>query len=127
VFGLIPAWRAGDQDPGAVIGHASTRVAGGLGLPGRALVAVQIALSFAILAGALLFSRSLGNVLGRDPGFHSDRLLVAQLFPRSTYRGFDNPAYFRQLLESLRSIPGVTAATFAHNRPVGLALSLIHI
>jgi predicted permease len=121
LFGLIPAWRAGDQDPGAVIGHASTRVAGGLGLPGRALVAVQIALSFAILAGALLFSRSLGNVLGRDPGFHSDRLLVAQLFPRSTYRGFDNPAYFRQLLESLRSIPGVTAATFAHNRPVGLA------
>jgi predicted permease len=121
LFGLMPAWRAGDQDPGAVIGHASTRVAGGLGLPGRALVAVQIALSFAILTGALLFSRSLGNVLGRDPGFRADRLLVAQLFPRSTYRGFDNPAYFRQLLESLRSIPGVTAATFAHNRPVGLA------
>jgi putative ABC transport system permease protein len=62
----------------------------------------------------------LGNVLGRDPGFSANRLLVAQLFPRSTYGGFDNPAYFRQLLESLRSIPGVTAATFAHNRPVGL-------
>jgi len=121
LFGLIPAWRAGEQDPGAVIGRASTRVAGGLGLPGSALVAVQVALSFAILAGALLFSRSLGNVLGRDPGFRADRLLVAQLFPRSTYRGFDNPAYFRQLLESLRAIPGVTAATFAHNRPIGFA------
>jgi len=95
-------------------------VVSGLGLPGRALVAVQIALSFAILAGALLFSRSLGMVLGRDPGFRADRLLVAQLFPRSTYSGFDQPAYFRRLLESLRSIPGVTAATFAHNRPVGL-------
>ena len=120
LFGIIPAWRAGDQDPGAVIGRASTRVVSGLGLPGRALVAVQIALSFAILAGALLFSRSLGMVLGRDPGFRADRLLVAQLFPRSTYSGFDQPAYFRRLLESLRSIPGVTAATFAHNRPVGL-------
>jgi predicted permease len=121
LFGLIPAWRAANQDPGAAIGRASARVAGGLGLPGRVLVAVQIALSFAILAGALLFSRSLGNVVGRDPGFSSDRLLVAQLFPRGTYRGFDNPAYFRQLLESLRTIPGATAATFAHNRPVGLA------
>ena len=85
LFGVLPAWRASGQDPGAVIGRASARVAGGLGLPGRALVAVQIALSFAILAGALLFSRSLGNVLGRDPGFRADRLLVAQLFPRSTY------------------------------------------
>jgi predicted permease len=121
LFGMMPAWRAGDYDPGAAIGRASRRVAGGLGLPGQALVAAQIALSFAILAGALLFTKSLSNVLSRDPGFSSDRLLVAQLFPRSTYRGFDNPAYFRQLLESLRAIPGVTAATFAHNRPVGLA------
>ena len=120
LFGLIPAWRAGDYDPGAAIGRASRRVAGGLGLPGQALVAAQIALSFAILAGALLFTKSLSNVLSRDPGFSSDRLLVAQLFPRSTYQGFDSPAYFRQLLESLRAIPGVTAATFAHNRPVGL-------
>ena len=121
LFGVIPAWRASGQDPAAVIGRASARVAGGMGLPGRALVAVQIALSFAILAGALLFSRSLGNVLGRDPGFRADRLLVAQLFPRSTYSGFDNPAYFRQLLEALRSMPGVSAATFAQNRPVGFA------
>jgi len=120
LFGMMPAWRAGDYDPGAAIGRASRRVAGGLGLPGQALVAAQIALSFAILAGALLFTKSLSNVLSRDPGFSSDRLLVAQLFPRSTYQGFDNPAYFRQLLESLRAIPGVTAATFAHNRPVGL-------
>src|SRR5580658_4733143 len=120
LFGLIPAWRAGDYDPGAAIGRSSRRVAGGLGLPGQALVAAQIALSFAILAGALLFTKSLSNVLSRDPGFSSDRLLVAQLFPRSTYQGFDSPAYFRQLLESLRAIPGVAAATLAHNRPVGL-------
>jgi predicted permease len=120
VFGLIPAWRIGRPDPGAVIQRTSSRVAGGLGLMGRALVAIQVALSFAILAGALLFSRSLSNVLSQEPGFSSDRLLVAQLFPRSTYRGFDKTAYFRQLLESLRSMPGASAATFAHNRPIGL-------
>lgn len=120
LFGLLPAWRAGRQDPGNLIQRANTRVSGGLGVAGRALVATQIALSFAILSGGLLFSRSLGNILQRDAGFSTDRLLVAQLFPRSTYNGFDKPAYFRRLLESLRSIPGVTAATLAQGRPIGL-------
>src|SRR5579872_287681 len=80
LFGLIPAWRAGRS----AIRQTGVRVAGGLGLTGRTLVAVQIAVSFAILAGALLFSRSLHNVLSRDPGFAADRLIVAQLFPKST-------------------------------------------
>lgn len=122
LFGLLPAWRAGRQDPAALIQHGSPRVALGLGLGGRTLVVTQIALSFAILAGALLLSRSVENVLQRDPGFSRDRLLAAQLFPRSTYRGFDKPAYFRQLLESLRAIPGVTAATLATSQPAGLIL-----
>ncbi len=118
--GLLPAWRAGQQDPAAVINPAGSRVAGGLGLSGRILVAFQIALSFAILTGALMFSRSLNQVFRRDPVFEADRLLVAQLFPRSTYHGFDNLAYFRQLLDSLRSMPGVTSAALAHDRPIGL-------
>ena len=117
LFGLLPAWRCGRQDPGALIHRGNSRVAGGLGVAGHALVATQVALSFAILAGALLLSHSLGNILERDAGFSIDRLLVAQLFPRSTYNGFDKPEYFRRLLESLRSIPGVTAATLAHPTP----------
>lgn len=119
LFGLLPAWRAGGQDPAALIQRGNPKVAGGLGAAGRALVVIQIALSFAILAGALLLSRSVENILQRDPGFSRDRLLVAQLFPRSTYRGFDKPAYFRQLMESLRAIPGVTAATLKTSLPVG--------
>jgi len=119
LFGLLPAWRAGGQDPAALIQRGSPKAAGGLGVAGRALVVTQIALSFAILAGALLLSRSVGNIVQRDPGFSRDRLLVAQLFPRSTYRGLDKPAYFRRLLESLRAIPAVTAATLKTSLPVG--------
>jgi predicted permease len=122
LFGLLPAWRAGRQDPAALIRRGNPRVAGGLGAAGRTLVITQIALSFAILAGALLFSRGLGKVLQRDPGFSRDRLLVAQLFPRTTYRGFDMPAYSRQLLESLRAITGVTAAALAASEPAGPVL-----
>ncbi|HLY18397.1 MAG TPA: ABC transporter permease [Bryobacteraceae bacterium] len=127
LFGLAPAWRAAHQDTGGAIRQGGTRVTGGLGVAGNAMVTVQIALSFAILAGALLFSSSLGNILRRDPGFSAGRLLVAQLFPRSTYQGFDNPAYFRQLLEALRAMPGVTAATIAHDRPVGQFVQKVKI
>jgi predicted permease len=73
------------------------------------------------VAAALLFSRSVERILHRDPGFSADRLLVAQLMPRTTYTGFNKPAYFLQLLQSLKSIPGVAAATLAHDRPVGSA------
>jgi predicted permease len=120
LFGLIPAWRAGGHDTGSPIQHANARIVGGLGLAGRALVVVQFALSFAIVSGALLFSRSTGNILHHNPGFNTEHLLIMQLFPRSTYGGFDKPVYFQQLLSALRSTPGVIAASFAHDRPVGL-------
>jgi predicted permease len=119
LFGLIPAWRAAGQDPRVAIRSASPRLAGGLGFAGRALVVLQLALSFAIVAAAMLFGRSLEGILDRDPGFSANRLLVAQLMPRNTDRGFDEAAYLRQLLQSLRSIPGVAAATLAHDRPIG--------
>jgi putative ABC transport system permease protein len=118
LFGIIPAWRAGRQDARAVI-SSGARVTRSLGFVGRTLVAIQIALSFAVVACALLFGRSLNNLLSGDPGFNTDHLLVAQLFPRSTYAGFDEPAYFHHLLASLASIPGVRSATLAHDRPVG--------
>ncbi len=120
VFGVLPAWRAGNHDPAAVIAAANTRVAGGPGFTGRTLVVVQIALSFAVVNGALLLDRSLNHVLRQDLGFQALHLLVAQLFPRTTYQGYDHAAYFRQLLASLRQMPGVEAATLANNRPVGL-------
>ncbi len=101
LFGIVPAWRAALQDPGAAIQQASSRVVGRMGLVGPALVTVQIALSFAILAGALLLARSLGNILRSDPGFNPNRLLVAQLFPRTTYAGVDKPVYMRHLLKRL--------------------------
>lgn len=119
-FGFIPAWRAGRNDPAGMMQGGGLRVRGGLGLAGRVFVIVQVAASFAIIAAGLLFSRSLDSILAHDPGFDSGHLLVGQLFPRVTYQGFDDAAYFRNLLDSLRWIPGVTAATIAHNRPIGL-------
>jgi predicted permease len=113
LFGFFPAWRAG-RHFSQVAGARVTR-----NNASRALVAIQVALSFAIICAALLFGRSLGNLLNRNPGFAADRLLVAQLFPRTTYAGLDKPPYYRQLIETVSRIPGVASASFASNRPIG--------
>jgi len=40
----------------------------------RALVVAQVALSLVLVTTALLFSRSLGNLVTQDPGFQARRL-----------------------------------------------------
>ena len=111
---LIPALRTGRAFHGS-----GSRVTGGSRFTGRALVAIQVALSFSIVCSAALFGRSLIGLLRHDFGFASDKLLVAQLFPHSTYSGFDKSVYYRQLLEKLHQIPGVQSAAIAYDRPIG--------
>lgn len=118
--GVAPAWRAARQDPGTLVRRDTTRTTTGIGILGRALVTIQVALSFAIVSGALLFSRSLANITRPASGFQADRLLVAQLFPRAaSYEDFEKAPYFRELLRSLQSIPGASAAALSATRPIG--------
>ena len=68
LFGLAPALRAGNIDPGSGL------KTGGRGMTAgrehfrlqRILVASQVALSVVLLAGALLFARSLQNLMTRS-------------------------------------------------------------
>src|SRR5439155_2893559 len=71
LFGLAPALRATRIEPGAAM------KTGGRGLTAgrerfslrRALVVIQVALSLVLVAGALLFSRSLNKLINVDAGF----------------------------------------------------------
>jgi putative ABC transport system permease protein len=85
----------------------------------RALVVAQVALSLVLVAGALLFSRSLGKLLTVDTGFRQDGVLVAEVsfrrlnLPRDRY-----PAFKDELLDRIRAIPGVESAAIAHEIPL---------
>jgi predicted permease len=118
VFGLIPGWRATRPDVWTTMKDTIGSVAGSRGTSlflRKSLIAAQVALSFLLLFGAGLFVRSLQNLRTTDTGFEEmDNLLTFQLAP--ALNGYDVPRavnFYRDLVENLRTIPGVTSAAFA--------------
>jgi putative ABC transport system permease protein len=113
LFGLAPALRATRNGSAEVLkagGRGNTAGRERFGLR-RALVTVQVALSLVLLVGALLFSRSLGKLLGVDPGFRTNGILIMDLDLTELKLAPDRRQPFkRDLLEQVRAIPGVDAA-----------------
>ncbi len=113
LFGLAPAIRATRMEPGAVMktgGRGMTASRERFSLR-RALVIAQVALSLVLVAGALLFSRSLGKLLTVDTGFRQEGVLMARVI----FRGLNlppnrYPPFKDELLARMRAIPGVESA-----------------
>ena len=124
LFGLAPALRATRMEPGAVM------KAGGRGLTAgrahrqkfslrRALTVAQVALSLVLVAGALLFSRSLGKLLTVDTGFRQEGVLTARVnFQRLNLPPDRNPAFKDELLDRIRTIPGAESVAFTNIVPL---------
>ncbi|MGD0128229.1 MAG: ABC transporter permease [Terriglobia bacterium] len=121
LFGLAPALRAGNVAPGSVL------KTGGRGMTAgrerfrlqRILVASQVALSVVLLAGALLFARSLQNLMTRNPGFQQNGMLIANMDTSPLNLSLEQgPSLERNLLERIRALPGVAAAAIAERSPV---------
>jgi putative ABC transport system permease protein len=113
VFGLLPALRASRPDPWVTLKDTVGSIAGGSGslFLRKGLVTAQVALSFLLLFGAGLFVRSLQNLKTTDTGVALDNLVTFQLSPALS--GYDDKRavlFNRQLLERLRSAPGVKSA-----------------
>lgn len=86
---------------------------------GRTLVALQVALSVLLLAGAALFVRSLLGVLGEDSGIDRDRITLVATDPRAAGHGDGRlAAFYAQLLSRLQSIPGVESASLSQYPPI---------
>lgn len=121
LFGLVPAVRAGRVPPGSVLktaGRGMTAARERFRLQ-RILVAAQVALSLVLLAGALLFTRSLQNLLTRDAGFQQDGMLVANIdFTRLNLPEIRRNSFVRDLLDHIRAVPGVAAAAASTRSPV---------
>jgi predicted permease len=116
IFGLLPALRASRPDPWVTLKDTVGSIAGTGGslFLRKGLVTAQVALSFLLLFGAGLFVRSLQNLRTTDTGVALDNLVTFQLSPMLS--GYDAPRtvqFYTQLLERLRSSPGVVSAGLA--------------
>jgi len=85
----------------------------------RLLVVTQISVSLVLLVGSLLFVRSFRNLMTFDPGMREGGITVAFLgfwqsdLPRDRWANFQ-----KELLDEIRSVPGVLSAATTTNVPL---------
>jgi predicted permease len=116
LFGFIPAVRFGrlERKPGSSVERRKT----GVGSP-QVLIIVQVALSFVLLLGSALLTRSLVKLEFQDAGFNRTNVLVVHTDPKlAGYQANDFFPLYRQLDERLNQIPGVVSASTARYTPV---------
>jgi putative ABC transport system permease protein len=121
LFGCIPAWYASRVDPAETLKEGGRSGTGrGRQRLRRVLVAGEFALALALLAGAGLAIHSFFNLTRVDLGVHTDHVLTFGL-PVPDSRAKDPEpivAYYRQILASIRSVPGVSHVTALTGMPL---------
>lgn len=119
LFGGLPAWRAGRVAPGTALKTGGRGTIAGRFRMQRSLITAQIALSLVLLAGALLFARSLTNLMTRRLGFQQNGILIANLdYFRLNLPAARRNALVDELLEQVRATPGVEAAAASIRSPL---------
>jgi hypothetical protein len=79
----------------------------------------QISVSLVLLVGALLFVRSFYNLMTFDPGMREERIIAAFIgffqshIPKERYLDFQ-----KQLVDEIRSVPGVLSVAETTNPPL---------
>jgi predicted permease len=122
LFGLAPALRATGVSPASVIRSTGRGLTAGrekFSLR-RILVVAQVAMSMVLLAGALLFVRSLQNLLAIDPGFRPEGIVAVRVDYRAAHFPKERMVeVWRETLEKLRQRTGATSAAQVDMTPVG--------
>lgn len=120
-FGLAPAFQAVRTDSCGALREAGRSETGIRGHRVRNMFAVaQISLSLVLVAGAGLLLQSFLKLSSVNPGFNPRNLLTMRIsLPTVKYsKPSQYIAFFRQLLEQVRALPGVGGATIDNSFPL---------
>jgi predicted permease len=124
VFGLAPALQASRADiattlrgDGSAAGQSRSRLR-------SALVAGQVAASLLLLTTSGLFVRALARGHHVDPGYAIDHIATASLdVSLSGYDTAQARAFYANLAERMRALPGVTAVGYTRVMPLSMSSS----
>jgi predicted permease len=127
MIGIIPVARGLNLNVSSVLHQEGRTVAGGRGarVARNSLVVAQVALCLILLIGGGLLLSSFQNVLAIDPGFDPRNVLTGSVvLPSSRYPDGERRQAFREeVLERLRSLPGVESAAITNIIPFGYRFS----
>jgi len=120
LFGMVPALRTSKLNLSEAIKEGARNVAGGRHDRLRKLLVVsELALSLVLLISAGLLIRSFISVERVNPGFNAQNVLGMRLSVAGTsYKEERREIFYRELLERVRRLPGVTSASIADNLPL---------
>ncbi len=118
--GLVPAFQASRQAAAASMRQGGRGTVGGGGGVRGGLVVLEVALAVVLLVGAGLLLRTFANLRAVDPGFSHRNVLACHVrLPDAQYRtGEQQAAFFAQVVDRVRSVPGVRSAAAIDELPV---------
>jgi putative ABC transport system permease protein len=124
IFGLAPALQASRPDLNEALKESGRSATGGAGSRRmRSLLVVsEIALSLTLLVGAGLLIRSFLKLQAISPGFNPQNTLTMKISLRGPNYEKDEPviAFYDQLLDRVRALPGVQSVAIRSSIPLGL-------
>jgi predicted permease len=110
-FGLLPAFVTARAEPAETL--KSGTPGGGRARARFELVTVQVALTSALLSGAVLLSRSFGQLLHAQR-FDADRVALIRVRPQAAqYDSVRAERYVREVSERIAALPGGDGVAFA--------------
>jgi len=119
-FGLTPALQAARNGPHHDLQQGTRRTVGGRERIRALLVVAEVALALVLLVGSGLLLRSIERLFAVSVGFDSSRVLTMQVQESGQRFAADDARirFFEDALESVRRVPGVTAAAFTSLLPL---------
>jgi predicted permease len=119
LFGMAPAWLALHAQPAEVLRGVNRATHDRSSLPQKVLVIFQAALSIVLLAGAILMTKSLGNLENQNFGVATNNRYVLHVDPQGAGYTIDRlPALYRQIEDRFSSLPGVGHVAMALYSPL---------
>ena len=120
IFGLAPALQASRVDLLAHLNSGSRGTARNLERKRGWLVAIEVGLASVLLVATGLLGESLVHLVSTAPGLRTDHVLTVQLtLPRSKYPTNEKQlAFFQQILDQARQLPGILAAGEISDTPL---------
>jgi predicted permease len=123
LIAALPAFRASVASPAealAVGGRSGTALGPRERQATRVFVTAELALATVALIGSGLFLRALGRAEGVDPGIRTRGLAYFSLdLGAAGYQGIRAQALAREIVRTVRSLPGSTGAGVSTLPPVG--------